>query len=267
MDKSPNRHLDGSLETLTRQIASETNRLVGDQGGRGAGVGGQIGHMGPIEKKGGQPLAAPPTREPTLEELLGAPPISNNPVIRPEVRAAEAGAAKRRNRAPADPPEPHTLTTPEALEHTGATAPTEVILPPLWEKPPSGMPSDYQRGTFAPMTKRQAKHAAFLARQQLTGKFTEDLMAVWAGQGPQILERAAFQNPMGFAKMVADLLPKQLDVDVSVVEELPDDQLAELIAGVGELLGRRVVQAAHAVEDRGREAGGAEPAGELPPVR
>lgn len=131
----------------------------------------------------------------------------------------------------------------------------------------SGIPSDYQRDQFNPMTKRQAKHAAFLARQQLTGKFTEDLMTIWSGQGPQILERAAFQNPMAFAKMVADLLPKQLDVDVNVVQELEDDQLADLISGVGEILGRRVEQAAREVEGRAREAVVEEPPRLVPPVR
>jgi hypothetical protein len=72
------------------------------------------------------------------------------------------------------------------------------------------------------------------ARNKLAENFLGDLAKLWEEQGEDVLRRAAFNEPMKFADMVARLLPAKIEIksetllDVAV-SRLDDDRLADLL--------------------------------------
>src|SRR3954468_15704545 len=53
------------------------------------------------------------------------------------------------------------------------------------------------------------------SRARLGSAFISDLHDVWEEYGAQALRRCAIEEPAQFCRVVASLLPKQLDVEVS----------------------------------------------------
>jgi hypothetical protein len=87
--------------------------------------------------------------------------------------------------------------------------------------------------------KRQAKSEGIL----LTSKFTKDIRELWEEQGQSIMRRAAFSDPLGTMKVIASMLPKQIDVTQTQVEEIDNDKLDRLIEAVDGILGGRLGKA------------------------
>lgn len=54
------------------------------------------------------------------------------------------------------------------------------------------------------------------ARSKLTTQFLDDLRETWATHGKTALERCAVEEPAQFVRVVAGLLPRQLEADVSL---------------------------------------------------
>lgn len=96
--------------------------------------------------------------------------------------------------------------------------------------------------------KRQAKAEGIL----LTSKFTKDIRELWEEQGQSIMRRAAFSDPLGTMKVIASMLPKQIDVTQTQVEEIDNDKLDRLIEAVDGILGGRLGKA-EAAADRGED--------------
>ncbi len=79
---------------------------------------------------------------------------------------------------------------------------------------------------------RDAKTGRFLAgnsgnggrqvgsRNKLTTEFVDDLYAEWRRSGPSVLKRLAADDPGAFARLVAQILPKELDATLNVNVEL-----------------------------------------------
>ena len=65
------------------------------------------------------------------------------------------------------------------------------------------------------------------SRNKLGDNFLKDLQALWADEGEKVLKEARAEKPMEFAKMVARLLPKELLVRTSPLEEMTDDELSD----------------------------------------
>lgn len=65
-------------------------------------------------------------------------------------------------------------------------------------------------------------------RNTLTGNFLKELAADFEKHGPKVISRARERDPMGYLKVIAGLLPKQLE-KVSVFEEMTDAELAGAI--------------------------------------
>lgn len=64
------------------------------------------------------------------------------------------------------------------------------------------------------------------ARNKLGEAFLEDLYADWAEHGVTALKDCREQNPAAYIKTVASLLPKDVNLNVNVAEQLTDDEIA-----------------------------------------
>lgn len=62
------------------------------------------------------------------------------------------------------------------------------------------------------------------ARSILTTRFLDDLKDTWEAHGKTALERCAMMEPMGFVRVCASIIPKQIDATVTA-----DPELTELI--------------------------------------
>ena len=66
-------------------------------------------------------------------------------------------------------------------------------------------------------------------KNRLSHKFLEDLEAEWQEGGRVALKICRIEKPVEFAKLVAGLLPKELEVSHSQLSELSDDELQVFI--------------------------------------
>lgn len=67
------------------------------------------------------------------------------------------------------------------------------------------------------------------SRNKLAEAFTSDVLAHWEQHGPDAIHAAYQESPLGYTRMVASILPKEIKVEASPVEALSDDELASLI--------------------------------------
>lgn len=97
-------------------------------------------------------------------------------------------------------------------------------------------------------------------RDKITQAFLNDLEEVWRTEGKDVLLRAAREKPAEFARMVASLLPRQLEIE-RPLSEMSDDELSDLIAIV-----RTTLQASAGAGSGGEMEGESEPAEKLSSV-
>lgn len=64
------------------------------------------------------------------------------------------------------------------------------------------------------------------ARNKLGEAFIQDLYADWSEHGVKALQDCREQNPAAYVKTVASLLPKDVNLNVNVAEQLTDDEIA-----------------------------------------
>ena len=72
------------------------------------------------------------------------------------------------------------------------------------------------------------------ARNTLTGNFLKCLSADFDKHGPKVISRARNKDPVGYMKVIANLLPKQMEA----TRPLDDMSDAELAAGIALLRSR-----------------------------
>jgi hypothetical protein len=85
------------------------------------------------------------------------------------------------------------------------------------------------------------------ARNKLGEAFLNDMLDDWEQHGAAVIEAVRAEKPDQYLKVVASILPKEMNVRVSDLEELSDDELdrriraladaLQLEAGVGEAAG------------------------------
>jgi len=78
------------------------------------------------------------------------------------------------------------------------------------------------------------------SRHKLGEAFIQDMYAAWETQGKAAIDRVIKDRPHEFIKSVASILPKEIEVKTTTVQELSDDDIAAaLIAlrSVGALAG------------------------------
>jgi len=68
------------------------------------------------------------------------------------------------------------------------------------------------------------------SRNKLAEDFFRDLCDAWAVFGKPALTTAAFLHPLEFVRVVASLMPRELEATITVTEGLSDAQLDAIIA-------------------------------------
>ena len=74
------------------------------------------------------------------------------------------------------------------------------------------------------------------ARTKLGEKFLEDLFADWEEHGSQVIQDVRTDKPDQYLKVVASILPKDLNVNVNPDEDLTDEQLIERLRDLAEIV-------------------------------
>ena len=98
------------------------------------------------------------------------------------------------------------------------------------------------------------------ARNRLTQRFFNDMLQDWEAHGAQAIADFRAERPHEYVKLVAGLLPRQLNVKVNELDELSDEQINEQFNAL-------VAQLAAGSVEPGAGDGAAEapePTGDLP---
>lgn len=75
------------------------------------------------------------------------------------------------------------------------------------------------------------------SRNKLGEAFVTDLLSDWEKNGIAAIEVVRSEKPDAYLKVIASLLPRHVDVKVSPLEEMSDDQLKQRILNVAGELG------------------------------
>ena len=67
------------------------------------------------------------------------------------------------------------------------------------------------------------------ARNKLGEAFIEDLLHAWESQGPAAIQTVIETKPDAFLKVVASLMPRDLNVNMNQMDEMTDEQLIRRI--------------------------------------
>ena len=93
------------------------------------------------------------------------------------------------------------------------------------------------------------------ARNKLGEAFLEDMLADWEANGPAAIREVRETKPDAYLKVVASILPRDLNVNFNQTDHLTDEQLVERIRSLDAAI-RPFLDA----EGEGRLAGDAGPA-------
>ncbi|MCA1403709.1 hypothetical protein I6F26_03715 [Ensifer sp. IC3342] len=67
------------------------------------------------------------------------------------------------------------------------------------------------------------------ARSKLGELFLEDMLAAWESRGAAAIQQVIEKRPQDFLKVVASLMPKDLNVNINQIGEMTDEQLLDRI--------------------------------------
>lgn len=67
------------------------------------------------------------------------------------------------------------------------------------------------------------------ARSKLGEAFIEDLYASWEAKGKDVIEKVIAEKPEQYLKVVASLLPRDLNVNINPMDDITDEQLIERV--------------------------------------
>lgn len=74
------------------------------------------------------------------------------------------------------------------------------------------------------------------SRNKLGEAFLADMLADWSEHGADTIARVRDEDPTQYVKVVASVLPKELNVKVNDFDDLTDDQLARQLAAIASQL-------------------------------
>lgn len=63
------------------------------------------------------------------------------------------------------------------------------------------------------------------SRNKLGEAFLEDMLHAWESRGPEAIEAVINTKPDAFLKVVAMLMPKEMNVNINQLEQVTDEQL------------------------------------------
>lgn len=96
------------------------------------------------------------------------------------------------------------------------------------------------------------------SRNKLGEAFLADMLADWETNGKAVIEKVRAEKPDQYLKVVASILPKELNVRVNEFDDLTDDQLARQLAAIAsQLAGAGIALGEGAgAEEASQQAGG-----------
>jgi len=94
------------------------------------------------------------------------------------------------------------------------------------------------------------------ARSKLGEAFLEDMLANWQENGAETIEVVRTEKPDQYLKVVASILPKELNIRAGEFEDLTDDELARELANISAQLAAVGVGDPEGVAGEAKEAGG-----------
>lgn len=75
------------------------------------------------------------------------------------------------------------------------------------------------------------------ARNKLGEQFIEDLLVSWEANGPAAIQKVIDTKPEQYLKVVASLMPKDLNVNINSTEQMTDEQLVQRIRKLDAAIG------------------------------
>jgi len=78
------------------------------------------------------------------------------------------------------------------------------------------------------------------ARHKLGEAFLEALASDFEANGPQVIAEVRENRPADYIKVIASILPKEMNVKVDTTDELTDDQLDQRIRALADAIGIEV---------------------------
>jgi hypothetical protein len=72
------------------------------------------------------------------------------------------------------------------------------------------------------------------SRATLSEAFLADVQMHWLANGKSVIDRVSENDPSTYFRVVASILPKELNVTVSVLDTMSDDDLLVLLQGLRE---------------------------------
>lgn len=92
------------------------------------------------------------------------------------------------------------------------------------------------KGWIKPGEVRNPKGRAKGCRNRLGEDFIQALQADFAKHGAKTIETVREDRPQDYLKVIASILPKELNVRTDALNELPDDELVALLDSVRSLV-------------------------------
>lgn len=97
------------------------------------------------------------------------------------------------------------------------------------------------------------------ARNKLAERFLADVLNEWETHGAVAISEMREKNPGDFCKMVASLMPKDVNLNVNNEIEMTDDELAQRIRELSRAFAPFLERAGDAAEGSGKTTGPQEP--------
>jgi len=97
------------------------------------------------------------------------------------------------------------------------------------------------------------------ARNKLAERFLADVLNEWETHGAVAISDMREKNPGDFCKMVASLMPKDVNLNVNNEIEMTDDELAQRIRELSRTFAPFLERAGDAAEGSGKATGPQEP--------
>ena len=101
------------------------------------------------------------------------------------------------------------------------------------------------------------------ARNKLGEAFITDMLADWEQHGVAVIEAVRAEKPDQYLKVVASILPKELNVKVSELDDLSDDEIDRRLAA----LAKELARAGFDLGGGEGASGAAQQAGEVPTIQ